>query len=284
MMTGKFVSLLLAAIVFSACDFAGVFSSDSTQQQKQPRNNSPVDTLLSVHITGGFAGVNQLLTVDERGHAELLDSFAPRIRWETELSKPAFDNLLLLMQNNHFFDLQGPYVDGNVADAFFFDITFNFGGATKTVLTDGFTVPENLADIIDGLFALIDGIRTDSPGVSLLLDKEQMQPGDSVRMTLKISNLSATPMTLHFSDGQIFDFEARRAVGGDLVWNWAHGKAFTEALWDMTLESGESKSYGVIWNGLDNGGLAVSGDFALRATLVSNPGGRTESVKFKIGM
>ena len=96
-------------------------------------------------------------------------------------------------------------------------------------------------------------------------------------MTLNVTNAGQDALTLHFYDGHIFDFLALEANGDPVViWNWAHDKAFTRALWDLTLQPGDSRSYQVSWDGTNNAGDAVTGGFIIRAELVSTPGGSPE--------
>ncbi len=281
-----FFSFLLMILVLSAaCDFPGIFSNGGTVETESEQTAAG-DTVLSVFISGGIAGVNQALVIKADGNASFVDGFRPGQRWELELDTPAMANINLLMANNHFFRLGDEYIHPNLADGFLYKITYSHEGQRKTLITNNLAVPLDLAAIVSGLTDLINQVQNDSPGLTLLLNKDTMRKGDKVEMTLQVKNFSSVPLTLNFIDGQIFDFQVRRhtneSVAEELVWNWAHGKGFTDALWSMTLSAGESKSYQIFWDGVDNAGDAVFGTFAIRANLVSRPGGTVQLMNFII--
>lgn len=264
----------LLLLSLAGCDFPSILSGDETG----PIRNESGENILVVKITGGIAGINDRLEVSTSGRAIFVSSFQSGATWKIQLSPDELNSLTNLMIDNHFFELDSHYVDPQVADAFFYDITFSHKNQTKTVFTDHFGAPDNLKRIVEGLNALKTRITESAPALELLLSHSEIHSGDDVEMTLVVTNTRETSISLEFSSGQIFDFLATRidATSNDstLVWNWAHDKMFTQAIWKMTLAPGETKSFEIVWNGTDNSGNVVSGKFIIGAILVSIPGGR----------
>ncbi len=146
------------------------------------------------------------------------------------------------------------------------------------MLTDGISVPENVTRIIQGILGLVSKVTGHGLLFDLQLNQSQIKPDENVEMTLLVTNISDQPIRLRFESGQVFDFLAvKEPLVGDgpefLVWNWAYDKAFTQQIWTLEIPPGETKSYQITWNGRDNNGDAVNGRFAIRAVLVSIPGG-----------
>ncbi|MFQ5751530.1 MAG: BsuPI-related putative proteinase inhibitor [bacterium] len=282
-----FFPIIFITFFFVACDFPAILSGDN--QSSNSDQEARTENLLFVEITGGIAGINQRLIVDESGQALFVDSFHPGAKWVVQLSSSELNNLISLILENHFFQLNSDYVDGQVADAFFYAISFNYDDKTKTVTTDYFAAPANLKRIVDGVLALKTRITDNGLDLKLELSQSEIVMGDKVELKLVVTNSLAKPLSLHFSSGQIFDFFAfieisnHTATGSDsLIWNWAHDKLFTENVWDLILAAGESRSYQVTWDGRDLGGKFVSGEITIGAELVSVPGGCAEQQKLLI--
>ncbi len=277
MLSSRCVRLLL--FVFSAwltaCDPIGVLQSENGNDQSELSS----DEILRVRVTGGIAGVEQLLHVEEDGRAEFSDRTFTRTQATRQLQQSEVDDLTTLMSSNRFFELGDSYIDPNTADAFLYEITFRSGDESKTVTTDEIAAPSNLKGIVAGLNALIEKIKNNGLELTLALDRNQSGREDSTAMTLTVRNVLSRQLTLRFRDGQIFDFSAAQTVPQSneekIVWNWAHDRAFTQALWDMVLEPGQTEAYQVVWNGKSNDGQVLSGEFRIRAELVSLPGGAT---------
>lgn len=266
---------LLLAFSFSACDFPSILSGNESSQK--PRRNDIGENILDVSITGGIAGINDRVEVSASGRATYVSSFQSGATWTIQLSQDELNSLTNLMQDNHFFELDSQYVDPQVADAFFYKISFMYGNRSKSVLTDYFGAPDNLKRIVDGLNSLKTQITDNAPKLELSLSRSVIHSGEDVEMNLTVTNTRDATLTLEFSSGQIFDFFAKQidVISGDstLVWNWAHDKAFTQVIWKMTLEPGQTKSFDVVWNGKSNAGSLVTGGFIMGARLVSIPGG-----------
>ena len=271
-------TMTLFVLFFVACDFPSPFSGDEQQTGSPQETVEPGTIFLNVDITGGFAGVQQNLRVDESGNAFFKDSLRPGANWKVQLAPAHLEDIKKLMTENDFFGLNDSYIDTRTADAFIYAISYRENDQIKTVHTDGISVPENVSRIIQGIVALVARITGNGLQFDLRLNQSQIKPAEKVEMTLLIENVSDQPVRLRFESGQVFDFLAvKEPVVGDgpefLVWNWAHGKAFTLQIWTLEIQPGETKSYQVIWDGRDNNGDAVNGRFAIRAVLVSTPGG-----------
>jgi len=104
---------------------------------------------------------------------------------------------------------------------------------SKTVQTDGISVPENLKIILEEIIGLVALVTENGLRLELQLSKLQINSDEKVEFTLLITNVTDIPLTLTFNSGQIFDFiVAKVPPPGSLapeflVWNWAHDKAFT---------------------------------------------------------
>lgn len=94
------------------------------------------------------------------------------------------------------------------------------------------------------------------------------------------TNESEEPVTLEFRNGQVFDLWIL-GTGGALVWRWASGRMFTQALREIRLLPGESASRQVVWPGTDaSGTIQVTGPLVARADWVSRPGGSSRPLSF----
>ena len=65
----KYIYYLSIVLFSMACDFPSPFSGDAQQADTPLETVEPGTILLNVDITGGFAGVQQNLHVDESGNA-----------------------------------------------------------------------------------------------------------------------------------------------------------------------------------------------------------------------
>jgi hypothetical protein len=123
-------------------------------------------------------------------------------------------------------------------------------------------------------------------GVQLRLttDRSSYAAGAPVSMTLTVTNPSRSAVTLQFSSAQKYDFVVRQ--GGQVVWNWAADRMFTQALTSLTLAPGERKLFTETWKQQGNNGQPVpSGSYQAVATLTTmeKPQPRSASVSFRIG-
>lgn len=86
--------------------------------------------------------------------------------------------------------------------------------------------------------------------------------GDTVGLTLTVSNSSGEPRTFEVTSAQAFDFVAQS--GGDEIWRWSSGMSFAQVLTPLTIEAGGSEVYRAAWEteGVEPGDYTVTGTFA----------------------
>lgn len=106
--------------------------------------------------------------------------------------------------------------------------------------------------------------RQDAPAAALVSSLSVEAAGDTVRMTLQVTNATAGPLTLAFSSGQTYDFAVLR--GGETVWQWSADKRWMQALRDETLAAGETRTYTEPWVP----GTAARGELTARGWLTSS--------------
>ena len=109
---------------------------------------------------------------------------------------------------------------------------------------------------------------------------------EGFEFSLTVTNDGGEPVELSFRSGQRFDFVVERAddtdgndadgndadgndtdgndtdgndTDGQEVWRYSDGRLFTQALGRETLDPGESRSYGAIWEGPPAGEYEVRG-------------------------
>jgi len=149
----QILSSAIILVVFSfACNSASILGDDNK------------GILLDVDITGGLPAVQQNLQADQSGNAHFTDSFRPGTVFTTQLTESELGSLKMQMSENNFFQLSDSYIDSLAADAFVYTIFYQEKDRSKTVRTDGISVPENLETILEeiiGLVALVteNGLR-----------------------------------------------------------------------------------------------------------------------------
>lgn len=100
--------------------------------------------------------------------------------------------------------------------------------------------------------------------VELRLNKANYELGETVEITLSLNNQGAETATFQFSTGQMYDFVVLRE--GQRIWQWSHGRAFTQAFTTLTLKAGERKVFAEQWNQRGTGGQQVaSGTYEMMA-------------------
>jgi hypothetical protein len=165
------ILLILVSLVY-ACHSPNSFDSNG-----DPIPGSESDTLLVVKITGGIAGVNGRVVIQQSGLSVSTDLFQSGAMSRVHLAAKEIEDLNSLMLDNDFFQLEDRYVNKEVADAFFYEISFTAGKRNKTVITDYFGAPDDLQKIVDGLNVLINRILDN--GLSVLITD---LPLDSIQL------------------------------------------------------------------------------------------------------
>lgn len=95
---------------------------------------------------------------------------------------------------------------------------------------------------------------------SELVSSLRVQAGDTVVLTLQVTNPAASPVVFNFSSGQMYDFAVRTPAGAE-VWRWSADRGFTQAVQTRTLGPGETWTFTERWTppaGL-RGELSVTG-------------------------
>ena len=80
-----------------------------------------------------------------------------------------------------------------------------------------------------------------------------------VTLTLTVSNPSSMPATVARSSGQQYDFTVTDAASGALLWRWAMGVMFTQALVAEMIPANGSLSYTASWKPTQKGNLLATG-------------------------
>jgi len=98
---------------------------------------------------------------------------------------------------------------------------------------------------------------------------EQVSVGEPVKMRLILRNEGSEPVRLRFRTGQRYDFIVRN-LDGDVIWQWSHGKAFTQAIGEMEIPPGGERSFDEEWDQVDNDGKRVdAGEYEVEGIITS---------------
>lgn len=85
-------------------------------------------------------------------------------------------------------------------------------------------------------------------------------------MTLRNTSKTAQPLT--FGSGQSFDVIARDP-SNKVVWQWARGRMFTQAVREESLAAGKTLVFNAEWDGTDDGKTLAPNSYKLEARLKS---------------
>lgn len=114
-----------------------------------------------------------------------------------------------------------------------------FPGQTLLVSVDGIDTGDGERSInsrvIDGLLYV------------LVTNRRMYDRGEPVNITLTKINVTRRPITLTYTSGQRFEFEALRA-DGTVVWRWSRGMVFTQVTETITLRPGETQVFTAVWD------------------------------------
>ncbi len=98
-------------------------------------------------------------------------------------------------------------------------------------------------------------------------DTYDLDRGRGIPLRVVVRNTSNRTLQIPMG-GQQFDFRIYR--NGELVWNWAHEKAFIQILQQRTLEPDEEIIYTALWNMRNNAGQPVQpGRYVVRGMFVT---------------
>lgn len=127
------------------------------------------------------------------------------------------------------------------------------------------------------------GRETGIAALNVDLETEGTRFNRSGRTTfeLSVTNDTARTIAIPFSSGQQFDIEVLK--GDEVVWNWADGRVFTQALVELQLEAGEKKTYSARWDFTDNDGRRIApGRYTVRGIVMTRDGRRQPAVEEQI--
>lgn len=118
--------------------------------------------------------------------------------------------------------------------------------------------------------------------VELVLNGSRFSRSDrEMPIDMTVTNPTSRTIVVPFRSGQQFDVEVVR--DGQVIWNWAHGRAYTQALSEMTMRPGDKQSYAARWNFQSNEGRRVApGRYTIRAILMSDTGERQQAAEESI--
>lgn len=91
--------------------------------------------------------------------------------------------------------------------------------------------------------------------LTVTTNKTNYAVGETVVITLTLTNNTGTAQTYDFGSSQRYDVIIRR--GGNKVWQWSDGRAFLQVIGSETLQPGESRTYTVNWNQTNTAGNQV---------------------------
>jgi hypothetical protein len=256
-----------------------MFTPNNDEKNQQNLDGPSGQTVVEMQITGGFAGVNQQLLIDANRYVQFIDNRGQSGQIETVLSTEEFNRLITVFVEQDFLHMESQYIDANVADAFLYRIVYRYSGASKQVETDYFGASPELRIIVDNLLNLTKPLG--GLALEFKTSSEQLRHGEKITLTLTATNQNITPLTLLRRDGQEFDFFVTavaafansRASTQALQWNWANEKAFITVVTSETLQPGETRTYSAEWDGRNNQGDLLEGEFMVGARLVAQPGG-----------
>lgn len=273
------------ALLFAGCDQPRIFSPAGEDTGEAPLAANAADVAIYTHLTGGFAGIDQELFVYEDGLAEFRKNYPQGGSVHTPLSADEFTRLKTLFFANNFLRLQSRYITPNAADMIYFDIIFVLDGEQYRVQADYEAAPPALREIIDALNALVLRLSQKTLRLDLFLSADTLQHGETITLKLTVTNLAQEDLLLRFNDTQFFDFFAlpaappevdrNEARGQAQVWNYARDKGFAQVIQNVTLTPNEKMDYEIAWDGRDNQGRLLAGDYYIGGTLTARTGGTT---------
>lgn len=283
--------LMAATLALLGCGRANLFEA-SENRNADPMLKANGEVTIALDVAGGLAGIQQNLTIYANGYTRFVDVQSGRGEIVASLSPEQYGELVALFLHSDFLHLDDRYMLENTADAFAYEVQFNYAGSRKRVVTDNLEAPAGLQAIIARLSELIRELTDKSLTLELTLDRAELQHGESVTLTLLAANQTRNTLRLH-TGGQKFDFFAYPAAvlspvppsglhGAEPVWRWAADKAFIAIVEEIALAPGQRLQYSVVWEGKANSGELLEGTYYVGARLTASPGGSTALHELRI--
>lgn len=105
---------------------------------------------------------------------------------------------------------------------------------------------------------------------SVSTGKKSYKPGEPVVIAMTVRNVSRSQQVLKFSSGSSFDIVVSPQNRSKPVWQWSHGRMFTQMMRDVPLAAGASQVFSAKWDRVGNDGKAVApGKYEVAALLTT---------------
>lgn len=82
--------------------------------------------------------------------------------------------------------------------------------------------------------------------------------GEQIQFVLSVRNRTSSSQTLSFSTGQQYNFEVLDSGTDTEVWTWSLGQLFPQITSTLTLQAGETQTFTVTWDQVDDNTQAVA--------------------------
>ena len=155
----KIIPLLLIGIILSAC--AGVPTSTPTPEPLVSPTSPPTKTCspsakwnIQYHRSGGFAGLDESLTLDSGGRLEV-QSERPPVDEKSTISKDQVAAITELLAQACPFEIESG--KDECADCFLYSLDIQMNGNTYAVQASDVTLTDNLQPLINVLNQLLQG-------------------------------------------------------------------------------------------------------------------------------
>jgi hypothetical protein len=107
--------------------------------------------------------------------------------------------------------------------------------------------------------------------IELSVNKVNYAVGEPVDVTLSITNEGGEAVGFQFATGQMYDFVVLQ--GGQRIWQWSHGRVFTQALTTLVIRARESKVFQERWDQRDTQNRQVpSAEYEISAVFPAQSG------------
>ena len=118
--------------------------------------------------------------------------------------------------------------------------------------------------------------------ISISTAKSAYSLGETVKMSVKYTNISSEAISTYYPSGQKFEFIVKDENRKE-VWRWSRGKMFIMSIQPFELEPGKSVSYSYSWRQKDNEGKFVpAGKYYLTGEISIAPRVRSQEKAFTV--
>ena len=154
----KFIPILLVSIILSACAVSPQVSTPTPEPLPTPTSLSsvacgaPSTWTIQYNRSGGFAGFNETLTLDNDGSLKV-QSERPSVNVQKTISADQVKAITELLVRACPFEA-GP-TNGVCADCFFYDLNIQMDDRTYTVQASDVTLTKDLQPLIGTLSQLL---------------------------------------------------------------------------------------------------------------------------------